>query len=144
MNQSSTSGPRGAAPQTTNRKFIIGGGVIAVAVIGLVVWAMNRPGATAFYLTTTELVENGTPNTGEDYRVNGNVVPGTVERDGLVTRFAITDGTTEMVIRTGAPLPDAFRDDAETEVVAQGSFDGNTFNASQVLAKCPSKFKAKA
>jgi cytochrome c-type biogenesis protein CcmE len=144
MNQSPESGPAAAPPQVANRKFIVGGAVIVLAIVGLVVWAMNRPGATAFYLTTTELAADGAPNAAHEYRVNGNVVPGTVQRNGLVTRFAITDGKTEMVIRTGSPLPDAFRDDAETEVVAQGSFDGHTFIASQVLAKCPSKFKAKA
>ena len=30
------------------------------------------------------------------------------------------------------------------EIVAQGNYDGQAFAASQVLAKCPSKFKAKA
>lgn len=144
MDQSPSSGPAAASPQATPRKFIIGGVVIAVAIVGLIVWAINRPGATAFYLTTTELAADGAPDAVGEYRINGNVVPGTVERDGLVTRFAITDGTTEMIIRTGAALPDAFRDDAKTEVVAEGSYDGHTFNASQVFAKCPSKFRAKA
>jgi cytochrome c-type biogenesis protein CcmE len=125
-------------------KFIVGGTIIGLTVIGLVVWAMARPGSTAFYLTTSEVAARGPTSGAQTYRVNGNVVPGTVQRDGLETTFAITDGKTDVVVATDRPLPDAFRDDAETEVVAQGSFDGRMFNATEVLAKCPSKFKARA
>jgi cytochrome c-type biogenesis protein CcmE len=127
-----------------NTKFIVGGAVVVLAIAALIVWALNRQGATAFYLETSELVRKGPPAATEEYRINGNVVPGTVERDGLSTRFSITDGKTEVVVTTDQPLPDAFRDDARTEVVAQGIYDGHTFSASQVLAKCPSKFRAKA
>jgi cytochrome c-type biogenesis protein CcmE len=125
-------------------RFIVGGAIIGMTVIALLVWAMTRPGSTAFYLTTTEVTTRGPSSAAHPYRVNGNVVPGTVERDGLETSFGITDGKTEVVVVTDRPLPDAFRDDADTEVVALGSFDGETFTATEVFAKCPSKFKAKA
>jgi cytochrome c-type biogenesis protein CcmE len=45
-----------------------------------------------------------------------------------------------MLVTTDQPLPDAFKD--RSEVVARGSYNGDVFRASQVLAKCPSKFKA--
>jgi cytochrome c-type biogenesis protein CcmE len=130
--------------QRTSAKFLAGGAVIAVTLLGLVVWATGRPGSTAFYLTTSEVVERGPTAGGEAYRINGNVVPGTVDRDGLETTFAITDGRSDVTVLTDKPLPDAFRDDSATEVVALGSFNGQTFTASEVLAKCPSKFKTKA
>jgi cytochrome c-type biogenesis protein CcmE len=136
--------PAQRSPGGPNTKFIVGGAVVVIAIAGLIVWALNRQGATAFYLETSELVRSGPPAASEEYRVNGNVVPGTVQREGLSTTFSITDGKTEVVVTTDQPLPDAFRDDARTEVVAQGIFDGQTFTASQVLAKCPSKFKARA
>jgi cytochrome c-type biogenesis protein CcmE len=136
--------PQGASKQRSSAKFLVGGAVIAVTIIGLVGWAMGRPGSTAFYLSTTEVVERGPTVGAQAYRINGNVVPGTVARSGLKTEFAITDGTTQVTVRTDKPLPDAFRDDSDTEVVALGSFDGHEFTASEVLAKCPSKFKAKA
>ena len=78
----------------------------------------------------------------QDYRVNGTVVPGSIERDGLTTTFLVTDGSSEIEVRTTAPLPDTFR--SRSEVVAKGSYDGDAFAAQEVLAKCPSKFKAKA
>jgi cytochrome c-type biogenesis protein CcmE len=134
----------GSVRRRTGAKFIVGGTIIGLTVIGLVVWAMARPGSTAFYLTTSEVAARGPTSGGHPYRVNGNVVPGTVQRDGLETTFAITDGKTDVVVVTDRPLPDAFRDDADTEVVALGSFDGRMFTATEVLAKCPSKFKAGA
>jgi cytochrome c-type biogenesis protein CcmE len=126
----------------TSAKFLVGGTVIALTIVGLVGWAMSRPGSTAFYLTTSEVVERGPTAGAAAYRINGNVVSGTVERNGLETTFAITDGETDVTVHTDKPLPDAFRDDPAPEIVALGSFDGRTFTASEVLAKCPSKFKA--
>ena len=128
-------------------KFAIGGLTIVAIIAGLIVWAMTRPGSTAFYLTVSEVRAAGT--TTQDFRVNGNVVPDSLERDGTTTSFAITDGVQELPIVTQETLPDAFwtayeNDPAAVEIVAQGNYDGQTFAASQVLAKCPSKFKAKA
>jgi cytochrome c-type biogenesis protein CcmE len=145
MDQSSHTAPAGPVPERrSNRKFLVGGAIILVTLFTLVGWAMSRPGSTAYYLTTTEVVDRGATAGVDEYRVNGNVVPGTVQRDGLETTFAISDGETEMTVFTDRPLPDAFRDDPDTEVVALGTYDGRMFTASEVLAKCPSKFKAKA
>jgi cytochrome c-type biogenesis protein CcmE len=130
-------------PISTKRrlKFVIGGGVIVALVIGLVVFATAKPGSTAYYLTTTEMVALQQGSTTKEYRVNGTVVPGTIETQGLETTFTITDGSTDMVVSTTDPLPDTFK--AESEVIARGDYDGSTFVATEVLAKCPSKFKPK-
>ncbi len=137
MDQSST-----PEPSKRRAKFLYGGAFVVVAVVALVFWATTRPGATAFYLTPTEIQALGTTSVEDTYRLNGTVVPGSIARDGLETTFRVTDGTTEVTVTTDRPLPDAFRD--RSEVVARGAFDGETFVADQVLAKCPSKFKAKA
>ena len=122
-------------------KFAIGGLIVLLAVGTLVVWAMARPGSTAFYMTPSELQALGPTDGIHDYRMNGKVVPGSIERDGLNTRFLVSDGKTEIVVQTDAPLPDTFKN--RSEVVAKGRFDGSVFAAQEVLAKCPSKFKAK-
>ena len=75
------------------------------------------------------------------YRLNGTVVPGSIEQDGLDTTFLVTDGRTDVAVATDRAVPDTFQDRAE--VVVRGTYDGDTFVADQVLAKCPSKFKAK-
>lgn len=122
-------------------KFAIGALIVVLAVGTLVAWAMNRPGSTAFYMTPTELQALGATDLAHDYRMNGKVVPGSIVRDGLSTRFLVSDGSTEITVHTKAPLPDTFKN--HSEVVAKGHYDGATFAAQEVLAKCPSKFKAK-
>lgn len=126
-------------------KFAIGGALIIVILIGLVGWAMSRPGSTSFYMTVGEVQAAGPTRGASEVKVNGKVVPGTVEKEGLITSFAITDGSGQIQVSTESTLPDAFYSDTDQiEVVAQGRFDGQQFAASNVFAKCPSKFKAKA
>ncbi len=141
MGQESTS----TAPHGPRRtKFLVGGFVVVATLVGLIVWAMARPNSTAYYLSPTELTAETSARTSpnRDVRLNGSVVPGSIERDGLATSFLVTDGTTEVAVTTDRPLPDAFRD--RSEVVALGNLEADTFVASEVLAKCPSKFKARA
>jgi cytochrome c-type biogenesis protein CcmE len=133
-----TAGPRRA-------KFALGGALVIVTLFGLVGWAMSRPGSTSFYMTVGEIQASGPTQGTAEVKVNGKVVPGTVEKDGLTTSFAITDGTRALTVSTESTLPDAFYSDRDQiEVIAQGRYDGRLFTASNVFAKCPSKFKAKA
>ena len=118
-----------------------GGSVVFVAVLSLLFWAMSQPGAQAFYMTPTELQERGATPPDEAFRLNGTVVPGSIEQDGLTTSFVLTDGSTDIPVVTEVAVPDTFKD--RSEVVARGSYDGSTFSAVEVLAKCPSKFKAR-
>lgn len=110
---------------------------------------MTRPNATSFFYTTSELQSVALAAGGDEYRVNGNVIPDSVVKDGIRTTFDITDGRTAVTVETSEPLPDAFwtamdAGSSRVEVVAQGRYDGSTFTATKVLAKCPSKFKAEA
>ncbi len=120
-------------------KLVIGALVVVVSLFGLVGWAMGRPGSTSFYLTTSELVAKGATPAGQDYRVNGKVVPGSIHHQGLRYSFALSDGKKPITVVTSRPLPDTFKPHAD--VVARGRYNGARFTASEVLAKCPSKFK---
>jgi cytochrome c-type biogenesis protein CcmE len=130
-----------ASPPTRRRaKFAVGGAVILFALLGLIGWAMARPGSTSYYLTPTELQAKA-PATGKTYRVSGDVVRGSIQHRGLTTRFAITDSHNKVIVTTSQALPSAFKVGAQ--VVADGTYNGHSFSATQVLAKCPSKFKPK-
>lgn len=130
-----------APHRSSNARWLVGGALVAAAIVGLVTYAMSRPGSQAFYMTPSELAAAST-SAAATYRLSGTVVPGSIERDGLTTAFTVTDGDTSIPVVTGEALPDTFRDRAE--VVARGSFDGTRFAAAEVLAKCPSKFKTRA
>jgi cytochrome c-type biogenesis protein CcmE len=128
-----------AVPPPRRAKFWIGGAIIVAVLAGLILWAMTQPGAASDYITPTELEQAATVE--GQVQLAGVVKPGSIEHDGLITTFVVTDEVTDVTVTTDAPMPDAFKD--SSEVVAIGTFEGDTFTASRVLAKCPSKFKAK-
>lgn len=134
--------PQRTSSSKRRAKFALGGFAVVVILIGLVVWATTRQGSISFYMTPTELLAAGDAQPSDSYRVNGEVVPGSISKDGLSTSFTISDGTTEIDVVTDRPLPDTFME--RSDVVARGNYDGAVFTADEVLAKCPSKFKAKA
>jgi cytochrome c-type biogenesis protein CcmE len=135
-----------AQPQARSRaankrvKFIIGGAVIALAVIYLIFTATQS--TAAYFLTVEELYGKGTAIYGRNVRVSGKVVGDTVDfnsRD-LILRFQIVDesGETLPVVFNG-PKPDQMRHDAEA--IIEGKFDGNEFTAQELLLKCPSRYE---
>ncbi len=118
-----------------------------IALVALMLWAMTRPGAAAFYMTTSEVAGIGRiDQVTQPIRVNGKVVPGSIATEGIETTFVISDGRTPLEVKTDAPLPDTFRDRSEVVALGRpvGDEGGVAFLASEVLAKCPSKFKAAA
>lgn len=89
-------------------------------------------------------------------RVHGYVSPGSIERDvpGRSVRFAVQNDPPHAaglqpdglpVLYATLEVPDLFKDGAE--VVVEGTLSGSgpqaVFHATNVLAKCPSKFQAK-
>jgi cytochrome c-type biogenesis protein CcmE len=113
--------------------------VIVVAIVGLIGFSIS--GATAYYRTPAEM-KAGSYRANQRIRVAGVVAKDTVVRNGAVTTFTIQDGKATLPITTSALLPDTFT--AGVTVVAEGSMTGGgVFTATDVLAKCPSKFSAK-
>jgi len=126
-----------------NLKFIIAGGVMALAVAYLVVAGLQ--GATVYFLTVSELQAKGPTAVNQVFRVSGNLVPGTLAKDGtgVGVQFLIADPSAARplpVVYHGGQVPDIIGDDIE--IVAEGKLDATgTFTASSVLAKCPSRLE---
>ena len=123
-------------------KFLVAGGVIALAVAYLVM--MGLQGTTVYFLTVSELQGKGAAAQNQVYRVSGNLVPGSFVRDGggLSIHFQIADATSQPlnVVYRGGQVPDIMGDNIE--IVAEGKLDAQgTFTANNVLAKCPSRLE---
>ncbi|MGE3267582.1 MAG: cytochrome c maturation protein CcmE [Chloroflexota bacterium] len=122
-------------------KLIVAGGAIVLAVTYLIVTALQT--STVYYITVGELHQRGPAAMSQQVRVAGDVVPGSVEKidAGLAIRFLVHDGSGQMpVYYKGGPVPDIFGE--EVQVVVEGKVDpSGTFQASTLLAKCPSKFE---
>jgi cytochrome c-type biogenesis protein CcmE len=123
-----------------NAKLMIAVAVLVAAVGFLVFNAMGS--SMAYYKTVGELQASGKVQTGEQVRVGGHVVPGSIEREELSNelRFTMTDGTATLPVVYEGIVPDIFSPDVE--VVAEGSVgpDG-VMVADKLLTKCPSRFE---
>ena len=129
------------------------GATLVVILLAWFGWSQVDEGALVYYKSLEELRTSG--DAGSPARVHGFVVEGSIERDlsAKVVRFRVqsapespggSDQDSLPVVYAGLETPDLFADGAEVVVegrLAEGS-DG-TFEASHILAKCPSKFEAK-
>jgi cytochrome c-type biogenesis protein CcmE len=109
--------------------------VLGLAALGIVVTLVLSAFQEnlVFFFTPSQVAANEAPS-GRTFRIGGMVVAGSVKREGVEVRFAVTDtAKTVPVVYRGA-LPDLFREGKG--VVAQGELghDG-VFRAREVLAK---------
>lgn len=118
-------------PRTQRAMWIIGS-VAAIAVAaGLILNALNSN--IAFYVTPSEVADGKAPQA-RVFRVGGLVKPGSITRDHMTVRFAITDTVNEMAVTYTGILPDLFKEGKGA--VVQGRLDAQgRFQASEVLAK---------
>ena len=84
------------------------------------------------------------PDTWKDknLQVHGNVVPGSIGRkkDSLEWRFDIQRNGQKLTAYYTGIVPDTFKDDSEVVLTGRLSSDG--FKATEMTAKCPSKYEA--
>ncbi|HEX9037215.1 MAG TPA: cytochrome c maturation protein CcmE [Ktedonobacterales bacterium] len=119
--------------------FLISGAAIIAAVVYLVI---ANTGATAEYYMTIHQLRTCSSCAGKTVRVAGFVAPSGLAKDDATqtVRFTITDNTLSMPVVYKGIVPDAFKPGAQ--VVVEGTYASGMFQASTVLAKCPSKFQA--
>ena len=139
------------------------GGQLAIAVVSVLAalaWVVSSSEGTFVYFhSVSEMMaatSEATPD--RDLRVHGFVVEGSIDKNlnEALIRFAIQDtpmqpgeatpATSEpeltlSVVYEGIDVPDLFRDGAE--VVVEGEMVADTFKATRIMAKCPSKYENK-
>ncbi|HEU5318252.1 MAG TPA: cytochrome c maturation protein CcmE [Chloroflexota bacterium] len=135
----------GPSPAPARRRWprsraLVAGGAGLAALGFFIASALNS--GSVYYLTIGELRAKGDTIQNQRVRVAGHVTPGTIERAGSLLRFTALDRATSQqlpVVYRGV-IPDAFNEEAE--VVVEGKLtQGGTFEATTLLAKCPSKFE---
>src|SRR2546430_7614007 len=131
-------------PETRRTHLQIG------AAIGIIVLSLGYLAYTgveeskSYYVTISELHKDaaqGEKVYGKRLRVAGNVVPGSIKRQGSTVEFSLKENDQLLTViyhGTEAP-PDTFKDDAQA--LAEGSLgrDG-IFQAKHLQAKCTSKY----
>lgn len=121
--------------------LLIGIGIVACMGFLLAVTLSNK-GGLVYYYTVAEFRKMDAPKDG-GIRVNGKVATGSIERrpNGLDVRFVMTDGQANLPVEYHGIIPDTFVDGADV-VVEGGLRNDGTFQATNLLAKCPSKYEA--
>lgn len=131
------------------RKFLVGGGVVAGLVGYLMVTGMQD--SMVYYYTPTELHAKSTvdPSFADvGVKAGGRVAPGTVQYNQrtLELTFMLIDieqPETSFPVHFQGPLPDTFQEGGDVVVEGRYTADGG-FEATTLLTKCGSRYEAGA
>lgn len=126
------------------KRFLIGGIIVFLA-IGYLIYTGIAAGATSNY-AVSELLEQGSPIYGENVRVSGEVLPGSVEQEaqGRILKFTVIDadgkGSLSLPVVYQGVVPDTFKAGSEVIIEGQLNSDG-IFQANILMARCPSRYE---
>ncbi|MGC1463201.1 MAG: cytochrome c maturation protein CcmE [Terracidiphilus sp.] len=127
-------------------------GIAVAVIVGTIGWlAFTGYGANkSYYVTIAELGGMGDKAYHSQLRVEGFVLPGSIEQDGTHVAFVLNEFEShnpkapsgrllKVVYKGSEPPPDTFKDNAQA--LAEGTYgrDGE-FHASVLQAKCASKY----
>ena len=122
--------------------YIRFGVAIAIVVVSLGYLAFTGvQQSKSYYVTIKELRDMNDSRYAKRLRVAGNVVPGTIKRQGSRVEFALKENELTLPVvylGTEAP-PDTFKDDSQAMAEGRYGRDG-IFHANQLQAKCASKY----
>jgi len=127
-------------------------GIATTVIVGTVAWlALSGYSANkSYYVTIAELGGMGDKAYHSQLRVEGFVVPGSIEQNGTHVDFVMNEFEShspkvasghllKVTYKGSEPPPDTFKDDSQA--LAEGSYgrDG-VFHANVLQAKCASKY----
>jgi cytochrome c-type biogenesis protein CcmE len=124
-------------------KFVVGSAVIILTLTFLGYSGFQE--SKAYYQTVSELYASKDAAYDRRLKVAGDVVPGSIKREGKAIRFQISQETQTLpvvYVGTDAP-PDTFVDRAQAVVEGTYGHDG-VFTANKMQAKCASKYEKEA
>lgn len=124
----------------TRVRLLLAFGALAVGLLILITQGFK--GNMVYSISVTELVQSGESGRLDGLRVQGTVVEGTIDHRPAESylHFTMTDGTTQVPVTYKGMVPDTFGDMGE--VTVEGSYTpGGEFNATYLMAKCPSKYE---
>jgi len=153
---------------SSRAKFMIGGIMIAVAIVYLI--ASSTIATTQYYMTIDELIAEGEVIVDRDIKISGVIVGDTIEYDAqtLTLRFTVVHvpADLEEIQKAGGimevqqqaiadpnasrlevvyigPRPDLLRHGAQAIITGRLGEDG-VFYADELLLKCPTRYEAES
>ena len=123
------------------KKFIIGG-VILVAVVVYLLF-IGTGSQVSYYLTVSELETSGPEVADTPVRVAGRIAEGSVVWDApaLELKFDVIEGEHRLPVVYHGAMPAGFA--GGDEILVEGKYrEGEPFEATQLVTRCPSKYEA--
>ena len=134
---------RRGKPGKKQTRFIVGGLIIVLVIGYLIVTSIQ--GSTAPYLTVSELRSRGSSIYERNVRVTGVIQGESIDWNAqeLILKFEVADEGGHLPVVYNGLRPDMFQDGAEA--VVEGRYtEGGTFEAHNLVLKCPSKYEEAA
>lgn len=115
--------------------------IVLVAAFGMLLYSTLGE-SMQYYKYVDEVVAQPAAWQGKKLQVHGNVVPGSIlrKRDSFEYKFDLQRNGKTITAYYSGIVPDTFKDEAE--VVLTGQLTANGFMATDMTAKCPSKYEA--
>jgi cytochrome c-type biogenesis protein CcmE len=130
------------AKRTKSKQWMIGIGVIAVAVVAIAMTQISSN--VVYFFTPDEAQAKAAEITGQNIKVGGMVVPGSVEwkAEALDLAFTISDlkGHDIRIKHKGTP-PDMFKEGQGVVVEGSISDDGKTMISRKLMVKHSEEYK---
>lgn len=127
--------------QQRSQRFRIGFAVVVV--LGVIAWLAlsGIQSNKSYYVTISELQGMGGKAYTRHLRVAGNVVPGSIARNGTHAQFVLVELGNRLPVEYAGvePPPDTFKDNAQALAIGTLGRDG-VFHATELQAKCASKY----
>ena len=119
-------------------------GLSVAIVVGGLGFLLTDSAGFEYYKHVDEVLKDKPQWQDKRLQLHGFVVPGSIakriDRDHqkLEYKFRVENCGAIVETRFAGVVPDTFKEGAE--VVLKGKFDGDVFQTSEVMAKCPSKY----
>jgi|SRR5581483_7692264 len=122
-------------------KYLIGAVVIFGVIAYLIFFGLTQTSQWA--INVSQLHDKGSAAIGQGVRVSGQLEANSVQKDVKANKiaFVMTDGKYTVPVSYNGVVPDTFERAVEVVVEGKVNPDGS-LTASNVLAKCPSKYDA--
>ncbi len=120
-------------------KYLLGAVVIFGVIAYLIFFGLTQ--TSQWSVPVGELLARGDSAVGQGARVSGQLEANSVQKDVKANKiaFVLTDGTNRLPVIYSGVVPDTF--ERAVEVVAEGKLNADgSFTASNILARCPSKY----
>ena len=107
-------------------------GVVVLAALGFLVF-QGLGNATLYFRTADEAVAQRSQLGDRRFRIEGDVVDGSVRQEGNDVSFTLTSKSVEVPVRHRGDPPELFR--PGIPVVLEGRFQGDHFTSDRILVK---------